>query len=91
MRYDGKPNYPVPRAARRPTLASQLTAISDVFDAICTMRPYHKARAREVALGIIRERVGTFHDPALAGNFARVIGADVPGASGAAGTAPPPA
>ena len=91
MRYDGKPNYPVPRVARRPTLASQLTAISDVFDAICTMRPYHKARAQEVALGIIRERVGTFHDPALAGNFARVIGADVPGAPGAAATAPPPA
>jgi putative nucleotidyltransferase with HDIG domain len=81
MRYDGKPNYPVPRVARRPTLASQLTSISDVYDAICTMRPYHKARARQVALGIITERVGTFHDPVLVGNFARVIGAEPPAAS----------
>ena len=46
-----------------------MTAISDVFDAICTIRPYHKARGRAVALGIIRERVGTFHHPALVANF----------------------
>ena len=58
-------------APRKPTLASQMTAISDVFDAICTTRPYHKARGRAVALGIIRERVGTFHHPALVANFAR--------------------
>ena len=80
MRYDGKPNYPVTTVPRKPTLASQMTAISDVFDAICTMRPYHKARARAVALGIIRERVGTFHHPALVANFARMIGADEPAA-----------
>jgi HD-GYP domain-containing protein (c-di-GMP phosphodiesterase class II) len=81
MRYDGKPNYPVTAVPRKPTLASQMTAISDVFDAICTMRPYHKARARAVALGIIRERVGTFHHPALVANFARMIGADEPAAA----------
>jgi len=78
MRYDGKPNYPVTKVPRKPTLASQMTAISDVFDAICTMRPYHKARARAVALGIIRERVGTFHHPALVANFVRMIGAEEP-------------
>ena len=81
MRYDGKPNYPVTTVPRKPTLASQMTAISDVFDAICTTRPYHKARARAVALGIIRERVGTFHHPALVANFARMIGADEPAAT----------
>jgi len=78
MRYDGKPNYPVTAVPRKPTLASQMTAISDVFDALCTTRPYHKARGRSVALGIIRERVGTFHHPALVANFARMIGADEP-------------
>ena len=81
MRYDGKPNYPVTTVPRKPTLASQMTAISDVFDALCTTRPYHKARARSVALGIIRERVGTFHHPALVANFARMIGADEPAAT----------
>jgi HD-GYP domain-containing protein (c-di-GMP phosphodiesterase class II) len=78
MRYDGKPNYPVTTVPRKPTLASQMTAISDVFDAICTIRPYHKARGRAVALGIIRERVGTFHHPALVANFARMIGSEEP-------------
>jgi len=78
MRYDGRPNYPLTRVPRKPTLASQMTAISDVFDAICTIRPYHKARGRAVALGIIRERVGTFHHPALVANFARMIGSEEP-------------
>ena len=88
MRYDGKPNYPLTRVPRKPTLASQMTAISDVFDAICTMRPYHKARARHVALGILRDRVGTFHHPALVANFVRLIGAEEPGPSAAPAGAP---
>jgi HD-GYP domain-containing protein (c-di-GMP phosphodiesterase class II) len=75
MRYDGQPNYPVPRVGRRPTLASQMTAISDVYDAICTTRPYAKARSREFAVKVLTERVGTFHSPALVANFVRMVGA----------------
>jgi hypothetical protein len=74
MRYDGQPNYPVPRVGRRPTLASQMTAISDVYDAICTTRPYAKARSREFAVKVLTERVGTFHSPALVANFVRMVG-----------------
>ena len=74
MRYDGQANYPVPRVGRRPTLASQLTAISDVYDAICTTRPYAKARSREFAVKVLTERVGTFHSPALVANFVRMVG-----------------
>ena len=75
MRFDGKPNYPVPRVGRRPTLASQMTAIADVYDAICTTRPYAKARSREFAVGVLTERVGTFHSGALVANFVRLLGA----------------
>jgi HD-GYP domain-containing protein (c-di-GMP phosphodiesterase class II) len=75
MRYDGRPNYPVPRIGRRPTLASQMTSISDVYDAICTTRPYAKARSREFALSVLSGRVGTFHSPALVANFVRMVGA----------------
>jgi hypothetical protein len=75
MRYDGQPNYPVPRVGRRPTLASQMTAISDVYDAICTTRPYAKARSREFAIDVLTGRVGTFHSPALVANFVRMVGA----------------
>lgn len=88
MRYDGAPNYPVPRIGRRPTLASQMTSISDVYDAICTTRPYAKARSREFAVKVLTERVGTFHSPTLVGNFARMVGpaqtpppADAPGSA----------
>ena len=83
MRYDGQPNYPVPRVGRRPTLASQMTAISDVYDAICTTRPYAKARSREFAVKVLTERVGSFHSPALVANFVRMVGP--------AGAAPAPA
>jgi HD-GYP domain-containing protein (c-di-GMP phosphodiesterase class II) len=74
MRYDGQPNYPVPRIGRRPTLASQMTSISDVYDAICTTRPYAKARSREFAVSVLTGRVGTFHNPALVANFVRMVG-----------------
>ncbi|HKA62358.1 MAG TPA: HD domain-containing phosphohydrolase [Methylomirabilota bacterium] len=80
MRYDGQPNYPVPRVHRRPTLASQLTSISDVYDAICTTRPYAKARSREFALTVLTGRVGTFHSPALVANFVRMVRVDAPSA-----------
>ena len=81
MRYDGQPNYPVPRIGRRPTLASQMTAISDVYDAICTTRPYAKARSRAFAVRVLTERVGTFHSPALVANFVRMVGVEPPGPS----------
>jgi HD-GYP domain-containing protein (c-di-GMP phosphodiesterase class II) len=73
MRYDGQPNYPVPRIARRPTLASQMTSIADVYDAICTTRPYAKARSREFAVNVLTGRVGTFHSPALVASFVRLL------------------
>jgi HD-GYP domain-containing protein (c-di-GMP phosphodiesterase class II) len=82
MRYDGQPNYPVPRVNRRPTLASQLTSIADVYDAICTTRPYAKARSREFAVGVLTGRVGTFHSPALVANFVRMVGVAPPAAPG---------
>jgi putative nucleotidyltransferase with HDIG domain len=74
MRFDGQPSYPVPKRARRPSLAAQLTSISDVFDAICTTRPYSKAQPKEVAVGILRNRAGTWHDAFLVGGFARLLG-----------------
>jgi HD-GYP domain-containing protein (c-di-GMP phosphodiesterase class II) len=73
LRYDGEPNYPVVRGSRIPTLASQLTAIADVFDAICTVRPYRRALSRAAALDVLRARAGTFHDPYLVGQFCQLV------------------
>ena len=80
LRFDGLPTYPILRRPRRPNLAAQLTSLADVFDAICTLRPYQKAQPRPVALEILRKRAGTFHDPLLVGNFHRVAGVEPPAA-----------
>lgn len=73
LRYDGEPNYPAVRTARAPTLASQLTAIADVYDAICTVRPYRRALSQAAALDVLRGRAGTFHDPYLVGQFCHLV------------------
>jgi HD-GYP domain-containing protein (c-di-GMP phosphodiesterase class II) len=73
LRYDGEPNYPAVRVARTPTLASQLTAIADVYDAICTVRPYRRALSQSAALDVLRSRAGTFHDPYLVGQFCQLV------------------
>ena len=62
MRYDGQPNYPVPRIGRRPTLASQMTSISDVYTRSAPRGPSRRrARASRVRCS---RAVGTFHSPA---------------------------
>ncbi len=63
LRYDGEPNYPAVRGPRSPTLASQLTAIAEVYDAICTVRPYRRALTQAAALDVLRSRAGTFQEP----------------------------
>ena len=73
LRYDGEANYPAVRVARTPTLASQLTAIADVYDAICTVRPYRRALSQAAALDVLRSRAGTFHDPYLVGQFCQLV------------------
>ena len=73
LRYDGQANYPPVPAARCPTLASQLTAIADVYDAICTVRPYRPALSRTAALDVLRSRAGSFHDPYLVGQFCQLV------------------
>jgi HD-GYP domain-containing protein (c-di-GMP phosphodiesterase class II) len=76
LRYDGQPNYPAVRPSRTPTLASQLTAIADVYDAICTVRPYRRALSQAAALDVLRSRAGTFHDPHLVGHFCQLVTAE---------------
>jgi HD-GYP domain-containing protein (c-di-GMP phosphodiesterase class II) len=73
LRYDGEPNYPPVRGTRVPTLASQLTAIADVYDAVCTVRPYRRALSQAAALDVLRSRAGTFHDPYLVGQFCQLV------------------
>jgi HD-GYP domain-containing protein (c-di-GMP phosphodiesterase class II) len=74
LRFDGQPSYPRLRTPRTPTLASQITAIGDVYDAACTTRPYSQAQSRAAAIALLRRRAGTWHDPLLVSNMAEIVG-----------------
>jgi hypothetical protein len=74
LRFDGQPSYPKLRQPRTPTLASQITAVADVYDAACTTRPYSPAQSRAAAIALLRRRAGTWHDPLLVANMAQIVG-----------------
>ena len=61
--------YPRFRYERDTHFASRLVHVCDVFDALCTARPYREAWATEVALHYMEERSGVDFDPTLAGAF----------------------
>jgi len=74
LRYDGEPNYPKLRSRRVPNLASRMTTIADMYDAMSTVRPYQEPLGRAAAFEVLRKRSGTFYDPTLVANFIRLIG-----------------
>jgi putative nucleotidyltransferase with HDIG domain len=61
--------YPRFRYERETHFASRLVHLCDVFDALCTARPYRDAWAAEMALAYIEERAGTDFEPSLAEAF----------------------
>lgn len=73
LRVDGGTNYPVLRIPHLPNLASRMTAIADTYDAMMTIRPYQQPLGQAAAMEMLRKRAGSFYDPALVGNFIRVI------------------
>jgi HD-GYP domain-containing protein (c-di-GMP phosphodiesterase class II) len=61
--------YPRMRYARDTHFASKLVHVCDVFDALCTARPYRDPWQTEVALAYMEERAGVDFDPELATAF----------------------
>jgi len=61
--------YPVMRYPRECNFASRLVHVCDVFDALCTDRPYRAAWEIDRALAYIGERAGSEFDPAIARGF----------------------
>lgn len=74
LRYDEQPNYPLLTTPRLPNLASRMTAIADMYDAVSTVRPYQEPMCRAAAFELLKKRSGTFYDPVLTANFIRMIG-----------------
>jgi HD-GYP domain-containing protein (c-di-GMP phosphodiesterase class II) len=55
--------YPFGLSGEQIPLAARIFAVVDVFDALTHDRPYHRARAPQVALSIIAEQSGVHFDP----------------------------
>ncbi len=69
---DGR-GYPRLHYARPAHHASQIVHVCDVFDALCTHRPYREAWATEAALALLEEESGTSFVPDLVEKFAAML------------------
>ncbi len=67
-KWDGS-GYPRGLAGEAIPVEGRITAVADVFDALCSRRPYKKAFPPEEALAIIQEGRGTHFDPAVVDAF----------------------
>lgn len=63
-RWDGT-GYPAGLAGEEIPLESRIVALSDVYDALCSERPYKPAFSEAEALSIIRDEAGRHFDPAV--------------------------
>ncbi len=71
-RWDGS-GYPRGLAARQIPLASRITAIFDVFDALTSDRPYKKAWSFEAAVEEVWDMRNTSFDPQLVDIFMKNV------------------
>jgi putative two-component system response regulator len=61
-RWDGT-GYPDHLRGTQIPLAARITAVGDVFDALCSKRPYKRAWTTEEALRVIQKSSGSHFDP----------------------------
>lgn len=71
-KWDGS-GYPLNLAGCRIPLEARIVAVADVFDALCSHRPYRHAWAEEQALQTMREQSGTHFDPEVLEAFFQAL------------------
>ncbi len=71
-RWDGK-GYPDGLKENEIPLSARIMAISDVYDALISKRPYKAAYSHEQAIEIIKEESGTHFDPAIVKLFLNIF------------------
>jgi HD-GYP domain-containing protein (c-di-GMP phosphodiesterase class II) len=72
LKYDGT-GYPSIKGGWRPNIASQIIAISDVFDAMRSRRSYQEPQPLEKIEEVLRKGSGTQFNPKLVEHFLRLI------------------
>jgi HD-GYP domain-containing protein (c-di-GMP phosphodiesterase class II) len=70
--FDGK-GYPDGLCGEAIPLLSRIVAIADSYDALATVRPYHKSRTHAEIMRMLHEDLGGKFDPWLRGKFAGVV------------------
>jgi diguanylate cyclase (GGDEF)-like protein len=71
-RYDGK-GYPLGLKGEEIPLSARIVAISDVYQALISDRPYRRAYSKKKAIEIIKKEIGTHFDPKVVKIFLKVI------------------
>ena len=71
-RWDGK-GYPSGIKGEDIPIGARVIAIADVYQALISDRPYHKAFTKAKALELIKKASGTQFDPRIVNNFLSVI------------------
>lgn len=69
-RWDGQ-GYPRGRAGEEIAIEARIASVADVFDALCSSRPYKPAWEPERARQLLQEGAGTQFDPACIAAFER--------------------
>jgi len=70
--WDGK-GYPRGLKGEEIPLGARIVAVVDVYEAVTSDRPYHKAIPKKEAIVILREGMGTQFDPQIVKNFIDII------------------
>jgi len=65
--------YPTLQFPRSCHYASRIVHVCDIYDALCTERPYRKAWSPDEAAAYIEQKAGTELDPAIAAAFGSMI------------------
>ena len=71
-KWDGS-GYPLGKKGEEIPIAARLFAIVDVWDALCSDRPYRHAMSKSDALEYIRSQAGTHFDPELTRIFVDLV------------------
>jgi HD-GYP domain-containing protein (c-di-GMP phosphodiesterase class II) len=73
IHWHGRGGYPRPAHPRPTHYASRIVQLCDIYDAMCTDRPYRAAVPPQEALALLRAAAGTQVDPDLHGVFDRLV------------------
>jgi HD-GYP domain-containing protein (c-di-GMP phosphodiesterase class II) len=73
-KWDGS-GYPRGLTGEEIPLAARIFAVADVFDALCSKRPYKEPMSLDAAMAILEQDTGSHFDPAVMAVFRKIAGA----------------